>query len=80
MPENVEERTRQVVAEVLGLSPAEVTLATSHESVENWDSLNLLNILMAIEGEFDVSISPEEAAQFVSVGQIVNVLRTKGVA
>jgi acyl carrier protein len=79
VPEPVEQRTCKVVAEVLGLPPTEVTLATSHESVEHWDSVNVLNILMAVEGEFGVSISPEEAAQFVSVAQIVKVLRTKGV-
>jgi acyl carrier protein len=76
----VEARTRGVVAEVLGLPLDEVTLQTSHQSVENWDSLNLLNILMAVEGEFDVSISPEEAASFTSVEQIVAVVRSKGVA
>lgn len=80
MSKSVEERTRQVVAEVFGLPLEEVTLATSHENVEDWDSLNVLNVLMAIEGEFDVSVSPEEAASFVSVEKILAVLKTKGVA
>ena len=80
MPSTVEERTRNVVAEVFGLPVATVTVQTSHETVDEWDSLNVLNVLMAIEGEFDVSVSPEEAAEFVSVERIVAVLRTKGVS
>ncbi len=80
MSDTVEQRTRRVVAEVFGLPLEQVTLATSHENVENWDSLNLLNVLMAIEGEFDVSVSPEEAASFVSVEKILAVLKAKGVA
>jgi acyl carrier protein len=80
MPSTVEERTRKVVAEVFGLPLATVTAQTSHENVDDWDSLNVLNVLMAIEGEFDVSVSPEEAAEFVSVERIVAVLRTKGVS
>jgi acyl carrier protein len=77
---SLEDRTRTIVAEVFGLALDNVSLATSHENVEEWDSLNLLNILIAVEGEFGVSISPEEAAEFVSVERIVGVLRSKGAA
>ncbi|MBI3837581.1 MAG: acyl carrier protein [Planctomycetia bacterium] len=80
MPSQVEERTRKVVAEVFGLPLLAVTVQTSHETVDDWDSLNVLNVLMAIEGEFDVSISPEEAAEFVSVERILAVLQGKGVS
>jgi acyl carrier protein len=68
------------VAEVFGLPLAEVSRGTSSETVEEWDSLNVLNILMAVESEFGVSISPEEAAGFVSVEKIMAVLESKGVA
>ena len=75
----VEQRTCQVVAEVFGLPVDQVTLATSHETLADWDSLNVLNVLMAIEGEFGVTVAPEEAAEFVSVERIVTVLREKGI-
>jgi acyl carrier protein len=78
--DSVEQRTCQVVADVFGLPVGDVTLATSHQAVEGWDSLNMLNILMAIEGEFGVTIAPEEAAEFVSVARIVAVLRSKNVS
>lgn len=77
---SIVDRTCKVVAEVFGLSPAEVTPQTSHESVPDWDSLNLLNVLMSIEGEFGITVSPEEAAEFVSVERIVAVLKSKGVS
>jgi acyl carrier protein len=76
----VEQRTCQVVAEVFGLPAEQVTLATSHETLADWDSLNVLNVLMAIEGEFEVTVDPEEAAEFVSVQRIVTVLRGKGIS
>ncbi|HEX4143244.1 MAG TPA: acyl carrier protein [Pirellulales bacterium] len=79
MSSPVEQRTCQVVAEVFGLPVEQVTLATSHETLEDWDSLNVLNVLMAIEGEFDVTVDPEEASEFVSVQRIVTVLQTKGI-
>jgi len=77
---SVEERTRTLVAEVFGLPVEQVTLETSQQTIEDWDSLNVLNVLMAIEGEFDVTVSPEEVASFVSVEKILEVLRTKGVS
>jgi acyl carrier protein len=80
VPESLEDRTRKVVAEVFGLPLAEVTRDTSSETVEEWDSLNVLNILMAVESEFSVSISPEEAAGFISVEKIIAVLESKAVA
>ena len=78
MSDSIEQRTRRVVAEVFGLPLEQVTRATSPESVADWDSVNVLNILMAIEGEFGVSISPEEAADFVSVEKIITVVASKG--
>jgi acyl carrier protein len=75
--ETIEQRTCRVVADVFGLPIEQVTRATSHENVEGWDSLNVLNILMAVEGEFGVGISPEEAAEFVSVEKIVAVVESK---
>ena len=79
MSSPVEQRTRQVVAEVFGLPVEQVTLATSNDTLPDWDSLNVLNVLMAIEGEFDVTVDPEEAAEFVSVQRIVTVLKAKGI-
>ncbi|HTM52894.1 MAG TPA: acyl carrier protein [Pirellulales bacterium] len=80
MSDTVEYRTRKLVAEIFGLPIEAVTPSSSHETIEEWDSLNLLNILMSIEGEFGVSVSPEEAAEFVSVERILGVLRSKGVS
>jgi acyl carrier protein len=74
------ERTRKIVADVFGVPLDEITEQSSHETIEGWDSLNLLNVLMAVESEFGVSISPEEAASFVSVEKIVAVVNSKGVS
>ena len=80
MSDTVEERTRRLVAEVFGLPVDQVTRASSHETIEDWDSLNLLNVLMSAESEFGVTISPEEAAEFVSVERILAVLESKGIS
>ena len=78
MVEPLELRVRRVVSSVLGLPLERVTLSTSNDDVENWDSLLIINLLMAIEAEFKVSLTPEEAGGLLSVELIVQLLREKG--
>ena len=78
MVEPLELRVRRVVSSVLGLPLERVTLSTSNDDVENWDSLLIINLLMAIEAEFEVNLTPEEAGGLLSVELIVQLLREKG--
>ncbi len=77
MPEPLELRVRRVVSSVLGLPIEQVTLKTSSDDVENWDSLSIVNLMMAIEEEFQVGLSPEEAGDLLSVELISQVLQEK---
>ena len=77
MPEPLELRVRRVVSSVLGLPIEQVTLKTSNDDVENWDSLSIVNLMMAIEEEFQVGLSPEEAGDLLSVELITHVLQEK---
>jgi acyl carrier protein len=75
-----EERTRRVVADVLGLPYEEVTRETSHTTVRGWDSLGIIKVALAIEAEFAVKIGIEDASRFLSVADILAALRTRGMA
>jgi|GEM_PF-803852 acyl carrier protein len=74
---DLESRVFRIVGEVFGLPIEQVTMQTNHDTVKTWDSLNLINLLMAIEVEFGVSIDPEEATELLSVELIIEVLREK---
>lgn len=80
MPESLEQRVFRVTSDVFGSPLEKLTLATTYEDVPNWDSLNLLNLLMAIESEFDISVGPEEASEFVSIAKVVALIRSKGIS
>lgn len=70
-------KVREVFQDLFELQPSEVTLATSQESVEAWDSLQHLNVALALEEVFSVAFSPEEMERLVSVEQIVQMLKGK---
>jgi len=49
----------------------------SRQNCPQWDSLNHLNLILALEEEFNVSIEPEEINQMIDYEQIVTILSAK---
>ena len=80
MAQSLEKRVCNIVADVFGLPLNEVNSNTSHEEVKNWDSLNIINLLVALQEEFAVNIDPDEAVKFLSVANIVTVLKEKEIS
>jgi acyl carrier protein len=70
-------RVQQVIADVFGLSKAEVLPTSSRDTIEKWDSLQHLNVVLALEAEFGVQFSPEEMAELLSVEIIAMILHEK---
>lgn len=79
MPQPVADRIRGVVADVFGVPSASLTDASSPDSIDGWDSLGHVNLVLALESEFTVSISPEEAIAMVSIARIQQLLAGKSV-
>jgi acyl carrier protein len=77
MPQPVADRIRGVVADVFGVPSASLTDASSPDTIDGWDSLGHVNLVLALESEFAVSISPEDAIAMVSIGRIQQVLTEK---
>jgi acyl carrier protein len=53
---------------------------SSPDTISNWDSLQHLNLVLAIEQEFNVQFSPEEIEQLLSVELVAALLEEKRVA
>ena len=71
------ERVRGIAADVLQLPATQITPEASTENVESWDSVHHLNLVLALEQEFDLQFEPEEMEQMHSIAHIVNVLENK---
>ena len=70
-----DEKLRRVVAAVLGVDPATVGENTSTDTVEGWDSLRHMNLVIALEESFDVSIPDEDVVNMTSYPLIRAVVR-----
>jgi acyl carrier protein len=72
-------RVRRVVADVLSLSPEEVSPQSSPETIQLWDSVGHLNLVLALEQEFKVYFSPEQMQEMTSVASIMRILQTAAI-
>ena len=61
-----ETKLKQVIGSVLGVPAEAIDEGTSTDTVENWSSLEQLNLILALEEEFGVEIPDEEAADITS--------------
>ena len=66
------EKLQKIIAEVLNVDTEEVTMDTTFVDDLGADSLDVFQIMMGIEEEFDVEIPTEEVEQIVSVGVAVD--------
>jgi acyl carrier protein len=75
----VRRRIREVAADVFGVPVADLPEDASNENVPGWDSLHHLELMLAVEMEFNVAISSEAMPALLSVEAIEEHLREQGV-
>ena len=73
------EKMIEIIADQLGVSEDEVTLEASFKEDLDADSLDLFELVMALEEEYDVEIPSDDLAELNTVGDVINYLKDKGV-
>ena len=69
------EKLKGIIADVLNVDENEITMETTFVDDLGADSLDVFQIIMGIEEEFDVEIDQEEAEKIVSVGDAVEKIK-----
>jgi len=64
-------RVKKIIVERLGVEESEVTLEASFKEDLGADSLDVVELVMELEDEFDLEISDEEAEKISKVGEVV---------
>ena len=73
------EKVRDVIVEKLNVEGTDITENTSFKDDLNADSLDLFELVMALEEEFDIEIPSEDLEQLSTVKDALEYLKTKGV-
>jgi acyl carrier protein len=74
---DIEERVRGVIADVFGLDATSIDEGTSTDTVEAWDSLQHLTVVLALEEEFGIQLTDEETVTAVNFPLITMIVREK---
>ena len=69
------EKLRKIIAEVLNVDPDEITMETTFQDDLGADSLDVYQIIMGIEEEFDIEIPAESAEQVTTVEEAVEMIK-----
>ena len=69
------EKLKKIIAEVLNVDEDEITMDTTFVDDLGADSLDVFQIIMGIEEEFDIEIPNEEAEKIVTVGDAVEQIK-----
>ncbi len=70
------EKIQEIIADVLSVDVEEITPETTFVDDLGADSLDVFQIIMGIEEEFDIVIDTEEAEKIVTVQDAVNAIRS----
>ena len=69
------EKVQEKISEQLSIDPEEITMESSFIDDLGADSLDIVELLMALEEEFDIEIPDEEAEKLVTVGDAVDYIK-----
>ena len=73
------EKVKEITAEALGVETETLTAETSFKEDLGADSLDLFEMVMALEDEYSVEIPAEDLQNLLTVGDVMKYLKDKGV-
>ena len=73
----MEDKLKEVLSVILGINQDQINENTSSDSLEGWDSLKQMNIIVSVEEEFDIQIDEEESILSDSYQSLLKLISKK---
>ena len=77
MDREILSRVQRIMADIFSIPVERIRPESSPETIEAWDSVQHLNLMLALEQEFGLVIAPEEIEHLVSIQEIVTFVSEK---
>ena len=77
MNNNIEKRIKNVISAVFEISIEEIGDESSPDTIESWDSLKHINMIVALEEEFNVEFTDDNITEMINMKLILAVLLEK---
>jgi citrate synthase len=66
---------KKIFINIFKINIKKINKKTNYKKLKNWDSLNHVKLLIAIESKFKISIDPDQKIKLLSFGQILQYLK-----
>lgn len=73
----LQERLNQIFCEVFEDDDIKISLDTTADDIDGWDSLSHVNLIITIEFKFNIKFSHKELLTFKNVGDLMNSIHSK---
>jgi len=77
MMDPILQKVRAISADVFQVPVKEIRANTSPETLESWDSVQHLNLVLALEQEFGVQFEPEDMGKMQNIGAVAELVESK---
>ena len=77
MNNNIEKRIKNVISAVFEISVEEIGDESSPDTIESWDSLKHINMIVALEEEFNVEFTDDNITEMINMKLILAVILEK---
>lgn len=64
------EQVREIASDIFGIKAEKITAQSSPQTIDNWDSMQHLNLILAIEEKFAVHFEPEDIEEMNNIGAV----------
>jgi acyl carrier protein len=70
-------QVQSIASDLFGVPAGQINAASSPETIETWDSVQHLNLVLALEEKFNLQLSPEEIEQMKNIGEVAKLVEGK---
>ena len=74
MKSNLKKRIINVMSSVFGIPIDKITNNSSQDTIESWDSLKHMNLVVALEGEFEIEFDDDEILEMMNYKLIKEII------
>ena len=76
---NNKKKVFNIIADIFEIKTNLINMESSPNNISNWDSIGMINLILAIEQEFNIKFSSSEISELISVKFIIETLKKKGI-
>ena len=73
----IDQKVYKIISQIMNIPLEQINENSSYENIENWDSLQHMNLVMALEEDFKVQLTEDDVVKIISAKAIIETLKNK---